>query len=115
VDFGGNRLRQLGEQGIDEWRRAGALRVFHYGENRERMIRFDLYEDAAAYDAFAVNLRMPVLVLQGEHDDAVEPASVLRWAAPRSNVTVRLLDDGHQLAESIELIWSESARFLGLS
>src|SRR5215831_14912733 len=55
LDFGGNRLRQLGEHGIDEWRRAGKLRVFHYAQNTERDVGFALYEDAARYDAFSVN------------------------------------------------------------
>jgi pimeloyl-ACP methyl ester carboxylesterase len=114
VDFGGNRLRQLGESGIAEWRRAGELRVFHYGENRERAVGFALYEDAARYDAYAADVRVPSLVFQGKHDDSVLPETVERWAAPRANVTLRMLDDGHQLTESVDLIWTESARFLGL-
>src|SRR5215467_7255281 len=56
LDFGGNRLRQLGEHGIEEWKRAGKLRVFHYAHNAERDVGFALYEDAARYDAFSVNL-----------------------------------------------------------
>ena len=115
VDFGGNRLRQLGEQGIAEWRRAGALRVFHYADSCERAVGFQLYEDAAQYDAYAVELRVPALVFQGRHDESVPPETVERWAAPRPSVTLRLLDDGHQLAESVDLIWAESARFLGLA
>ena len=47
VDFGGNRLRQLGEHGIEEWRRTGRLTVFHYGANESREVGFELYEDAA--------------------------------------------------------------------
>jgi pimeloyl-ACP methyl ester carboxylesterase len=33
LDFAGNRLGQLGPNGLDEWRRSGMLRVFHYGPN----------------------------------------------------------------------------------
>jgi len=115
VDFGGNRLRQLGESGIAEWRQTGELRVFHYGENRERTVGFALYEDAARYDAYAVNLQAPALVFQGLRDDSVLPDTVERWAAPRPNVTLRLLDDDHQLGASVDLMWEESARFLGLA
>ncbi len=32
LDFGGNRLRQLGDHGIDEWRSRGTLRVFHHAD-----------------------------------------------------------------------------------
>lgn len=115
LDFGGNRLRQLGEHGIDEWRRTGRLRVFHYAHNEPRDVGFALYEDAARYDAWDVSPRVPTLVFQGRRDESVDPQMVERWAIGRPNVTLRLLDDGHQLTASIERIWQESANFLGLA
>lgn len=114
LDFGGNRLRQLGEHGIDEWRRAGKLRVFHYAHHAERDVGFGLYEDAARYDAFAVNLTLPLLVFQGTRDASVDPSMVARWSGSRTNVDLRLLDDEHQLTTSIDQIWRESATFFGL-
>jgi pimeloyl-ACP methyl ester carboxylesterase len=113
-DFGGNRLRQLGEHGIAEWRERGALRVFHYAAGEPRDVGFDLYEDAANYDAFAVTPRVPTLIFQGRQDASVDPEMVTRWARDRPAVTLRLLDDDHQLTTSIETIWAESAAFLGL-
>ena len=74
LDFGGNRLRQLGEHGIEAWRAHGSLRVFHYAMNELRDVRFGLYEDAARYDAFAVSSTLPTLVFQGRHDASVDPA-----------------------------------------
>ncbi len=115
LDFGGNRLRRLGEHGIDEWRRAGTLRVFHYAHHAERDVGYALYEDAARYDAFAVNLGLPALVFQGVRDASVDPSMVQRWARARSTVDLRLLDDEHQLTHSIETIWQASAEFLGLA
>jgi pimeloyl-ACP methyl ester carboxylesterase len=114
IDFGGNRLRQLGEHGIDEWRRSGALELFHYGYGEPRRVRFALYEDAARYDAFAVPVRQPALVIQGRQDDLVDAATVERWAAGYRSVDLRLLDDGHQLTASMPYIWRESARLFGL-
>lgn len=114
-DFGGNRLTQLGEHGIDEWRREGSLRVMHYADGVERDVGFALYEDAAQYDAWAVDDDRPALIFQGRHDDVVDPAMVARWASGRSNVNLRMLDDGHQLAESIDEIWRASGEFLGLA
>jgi pimeloyl-ACP methyl ester carboxylesterase len=115
VEFGGNRLRQLGEQGIAEWRRSGRLEVFHYGDGCRRFVDFALYEDAARYDAYAVELPQPVLAFQGRADDSVPVETVQAWAATRPGVDLRLLDDGHQLTDSIDLIWRESARFLGVA
>jgi pimeloyl-ACP methyl ester carboxylesterase len=115
LDFGGNRLRQLGEQGIEEWRRAGHLRVFHYAWNEPRDVGFALYEDAAQYDAFALALPHPMLVFQGRRDASVDPRMVEAWSRARASVDLRLLDDDHQLGASVELIWRESAVFLGLA
>ena len=114
LDFGGNRMRQLGEHGIDEWRRSGRLRVYHYADDAYRDVGFALYEDAAAYDAFTVTLTLPVLAFQGENDESVDPRMVERWAADRPNVDLRLLDDDHHLTNSVDLIWNESAAFFGL-
>lgn len=114
-DFGGNRLRQLGEQGIDEWRRTGELEVFHYAHQATRRVGFALYEDAARYDAFALPLGLPTLIFQGTRDATVEPSSVERWASGRPNVDLRMVDDDHQLTASIDDIWRASERFLGLS
>jgi pimeloyl-ACP methyl ester carboxylesterase len=111
LDFGGNRLRQLGEHGIDEWRESGRLRVYHYAHDAYRDVGFALYEDAAAYDAFAVSVTQPVLAFQGEKDASVDPRMVERWSADRPGVDLRLLDDDHQLTNSVELIWKESAAF----
>lgn len=114
LDFGGNRLRQLGDGGIDEWRRSGHLRVFHYAANEERDVGFELYTDAAQYDAFAVASTRPTLIFQGRNDELVDPATVEHWASTRPSVDLRMLDDGHQLTASIDLIWTESEKFLGL-
>ena len=114
LDFGGNRLRQLGEHGIDEWRRSGTLRVFHYAHDEPRDVGFALYEDAARYDAFAAQPAMPVLVFQGRRDASVDPVMVEQWCGARPGVDLRMLDDEHQLTASMDEIWRESAKFLGL-
>lgn len=115
LDFGGNRLRQLGEHGIEEWKRAGTLRVFHYAHHADRDVGYALYEDAARYDAFDVNLALPMLVFQGTRDGSVDPSMVVRWARTRPNVDLRLVDDEHQLTASIDDIWRASAALFGLA
>lgn len=115
LDFGGNRLRQIGPYGVEEWRRTGALRVFHHGWNEERQVGYELYADAAGYDAITPPVTLPTLVFQGDHDESVDPVMVQRWAEGRPLVDLRMVPDGHQLTESLDLIWSESARFFGLN
>ena len=115
LDFGGNRLRQLGPNGLDEWRRSGMLQVFHHGAGVEKQVGFALYEDAAAYDAITLPTTLPTLVFQGEKDTSVDPVMVQQWAQGRPLVDLRMLPDDHQLTASLDLIWSESAPFLGLT
>jgi len=114
LDFGGNRLRQLGDHGIGEWRRAGRIRMFHYAFGEPRDIGFALYEDAARYDALGLAVRWPTLAFQGRRDGSVDPDMVERWATGQPHVALRMLDDDHQLTASIDVIWKESAEFLGL-
>jgi uncharacterized protein len=114
LDFSGNRLRDLGDRGIDEWRRTGELNVFHYGFGRLVPVRYALFEDAQRYDAMSAQLRQPALIFQGRQDAAVDAAMVERWARARPAVDLRLLDDDHQLLASLEYMWRETARFLGL-
>jgi alpha-beta hydrolase superfamily lysophospholipase len=114
LDFGGNRLRQLGPHGVDEWRRSGHLTVFHYGDGIERQVGYGLYADAARYDAITLPTHLPTLIFQGDRDESVDPRMVAQWALGRRQVDLRTLSDGHQLSDSIEYIWAESASFLGL-
>ena len=114
LDFAGNRLSQLGPGGLDESRRSGMLRIFHYGAGVERQVGFALYEDAAAYDAIALPTTLPTLVFQGDQDTSVDPEMVRQWAQGRPLVDLRMLHDDHQLTDSLDLIWAESAPFLGL-
>jgi alpha-beta hydrolase superfamily lysophospholipase len=105
-----------GPQGadVDQWRRTGRLRIFHHAWNEYRDVGFALYEDAARYDAFGLQLSLPILIFQGTRDDAVEPAMVQRWTRTRPNVDLRMVDDEHQLGASVDEIWKESEQFFGL-
>ena len=115
LDFGGNRMRDLGDRGLEEWQRTDMLQVFHYGYGRLVPVHYELYSDATKYDAFNATVEQPVLIFQGTRDTSVDPATVERWAAARSNVELHLLDDDHQLLSSLEVIWAGSARFLGVA
>ncbi len=99
---------------IEEWRREGALPFFHYADNREQLLNFAFYEDSLAYDPFGAALVQPTLVFQGLRDTSVVPATVERFARGRSNVTLSLLDDDHQLLASLPRIWNDVAPFLGI-
>ncbi|MGE5815789.1 MAG: YqiA/YcfP family alpha/beta fold hydrolase [Acidobacteriota bacterium] len=114
LDFASNRMRDLGFEAIERWRETGQLHVFHYGYGRTMSVGYELYEDAAKYDAFALNFSLPILIFQGTRDAVVDPDVAVRFARNRPNVTVRLLDDDHQLLQNLPIIWEESREFLKL-
>jgi pimeloyl-ACP methyl ester carboxylesterase len=107
--------RQLGTAGIDRWKATDRLEVFHHGYGAIREVHYALYEDAQRYDACSLKLDVPTVIVYGTRDESVEPASVERWARGRANVTLRPVDDGHQLASSHDVIWLETAKALGLN
>jgi pimeloyl-ACP methyl ester carboxylesterase len=114
LDFGGNRMRTLGDRGLEEWKKTDRLDVFHYGFGRVMPVHYELYSDARRYDAMNARVDVPVQVFQGTRDTAVDPATVEQWSSARANVELHLLDDDHQLLTSLEYIWREMARFLAL-
>lgn len=113
-DFGRTAFNGLDAAALEAWRRTDAHEIFHYGENRPRTVRFSLFEDARAYDSTAHTLNTPTLVFQGSRDTVVDPAMVSVFTATRPAMSTRIVDDDHLLMTSLELIWTESAAFLGL-
>ena len=112
LDFDGNRLSELGDRGLDEWKSSNRLDVFHYAYGRVMPVQYELYADARRYNAFDAPLTQPVQVFQGRQDSSVDPDTVARWAAARPNVELHLLDDDHQLVGSLGEIWKQMERFL---
>jgi pimeloyl-ACP methyl ester carboxylesterase len=112
LDFGGNRMRQLGNIGLEQWKASGHLPVFHYGYGRIIPVHYELYEDARRYDAFNADVRVPILIFQGRRDDAVDPKTVEAWASRRPNAELHLVDDDHQLTSSLPYIWERLWPFL---
>jgi pimeloyl-ACP methyl ester carboxylesterase len=115
LDFSGNRVRDLGDRGVDEWRATNTLNVFHYGYGRLVPVHYELFADAQRYRPLEARVELPVQVFQGRGDASVDPDIVERWAAVRPVVELHMLEDNHQLHASLPFIWTETARFLGLA
>jgi hypothetical protein len=114
VDVGRRGLSHLAPDEIARWRGCDRLDVFHHAYGKMMPLRFALHEDALRYDVHTARVDVPVLIFQGRRDESVAPESVVRYAESRPNVTLRLVDDDHQLMASLDTIWRETAAFLGL-
>jgi uncharacterized protein len=112
VDLRPERLAELGNRTIEEWRATGTLSIFHFAFGRFMTLGFDLYRDAEQYDAMDLQVAQPIQVFQGLRDEAVNPQTVERWSAARPNVELHMLDDDHQLHASLEYVWEKTADYL---
>ena len=104
----------VGADRFDRWRRTRTLEVFHYAAGATRPLDYLFYEDGLQYDAFGADIRQPVQIFQGLRDEAVDHRVVEQFAAARPNVQLALMDDDHQLMNSLPAIWKDMAAFLGL-
>jgi len=104
--------REVGAARLREWEATDAYTVFHYAENRPCELGWAFMRDARSYDAYSVSLPIPTLIYQGRRDDVGAADSVERWAATRPSVTLRLVDDGHQLLDHVDEMWSEVRRIV---
>jgi pimeloyl-ACP methyl ester carboxylesterase len=102
---------RLGDAAMDRWRREDCLEVYHYAEGRNRNLRYGLIEDASQYEDFP-DVRQPVLIFHGRHDDVVPVAYSEAFAATRPNVKLEILDSGHDLLDVLERIAGEAVDFL---
>jgi len=99
---------------VDEWRRRGALPFFHYAYNEERELNVAFYDDSLQHDAFGAAFSQRTLIFQGVRDASVDYRTVEAFAKTRSNVTLSLLDDDHQLIASLPRMWNDMRAFLEL-
>lgn len=104
---------EFGPAKMGGWESTGELEVFHYADNAPRMLGWQFIPDARQYDSDAVRVEIPTLIYQGMRDEVVRASSVERWAASRPWVTLRLVDDGHQLLGHLDQMWNDVSRFVG--
>jgi pimeloyl-ACP methyl ester carboxylesterase len=104
---------RIGPQ-VTSWRDTNRLDVFHYAFGEMRHLEYAMFEDAERYKSVPIQVDVPILIVQGRRDDTIDPAVVEAFAAARPNVTLKLVDDGHQLTESVDGIWRDVSSFMGL-
>ena len=114
VELEWDRWSEVRPGGVEGWRKAGHIEVFHYALDQPERLNFGFYEDAARYDPASRRLALPVLIFQGRQDESVDPNLVERFARQQCRATLHMVDDTHQLKNSLDFIWGETARFLEL-
>ena len=101
----------LGAEQLAQWRTTGTMDVFHYGQNRNCRLSYTLLEDGARYEDYP-DFRQPALIFHGAHDDVVPARYSQEFAAAHPNVTLEVVDSGHELLNVLDDIAPNVERFL---
>jgi pimeloyl-ACP methyl ester carboxylesterase len=101
---------RLGPGELAAWRRDG-LETMHFASNRRRRVGWQFFEDARRLPAFP-EVRVPALCVGGTRDDTVPLADVEAFVERTPAARLVAVEDGHDLAASIERIFEEARAFL---
>jgi uncharacterized protein len=101
---------RLAPEDLAGWR-ADGLETMHYATNRPRRIGWQFFEDARGFPAFP-EVRVPTLCIAGARDETVPLADVEAFVARTPTARLVAVDDAHDLAASLDLIFTEARSFL---
>ena len=102
--------RRLGPVDLGRWRREG-LETMHYATGRNRRIGWQFFEDARKLPAFP-EVRVPALCIAGTRDETVPFEDVKAFVDRTPTARLVPVDDGHDLARSLDVIFREARTFL---
>jgi pimeloyl-ACP methyl ester carboxylesterase len=95
---------------LEDWRAHG-LATHHHATQTERRIGWPFFEAARTLPALPA-VGVPTLVIAGARDETVPLPDVEAWVAATPSARLVVVDDGHELAASLDLIQREAFTFL---
>jgi uncharacterized protein len=102
--------RRLTDADRAAWK-ANGLEVDHLASGRRRRLGWPFHEDARGWPAFP-EVRVPTLCVSGQRDDTVPFEDVEAFVARTPTARLVPVDDGHELADSLDLVFTEARAFL---
>jgi hypothetical protein len=96
---------------LADWR-ANGLETMHFASNRQRRVGWRFFEDARGFPPFP-EVRVPTLCIAGTKDETVPIADVEAFVARTPSARLVAVEDGHELAASLDRIFEEARAFLG--
>ncbi len=109
--FASRWRERMGADAIEAWRRNGTIDVYHYGDGRNRLLGYQLLEDAEQYEDFP-DVKQPCLIFHGLNDDVVPVKYSEEFAATRPNVELHALNSGHELTDVLDQMGGRVEEFL---
>ncbi len=103
----------IGAGGMTAWKETGARQFFHYGSNSERALHYAFTDELQNIQTEDFQVKKPTIVFHGVNDETVPLEHSIVFAAANSKlVELVQLNDGHELAQSLDQIWCDSLKFL---
>jgi pimeloyl-ACP methyl ester carboxylesterase len=96
---------RLGQENVQEWRKSGYLKVYHYSFQEIRPIHYGLITDLQKYPEEQLTRSIPTLIIHGRKDEVIPIDRSLEYAKARPWVQVIELDSDHGLDDVLEKIW----------
>jgi pimeloyl-ACP methyl ester carboxylesterase len=103
--------QRLGPEKMSEWERTGWLPVYHYADQTERRVHWDLIVDGARYEDYP-DVQQPCLIFHGSNDDVVDAGWSREFASTRPNVELHVVNSGHELTDVLEPMWERVSEFV---
>ena len=99
---------------MQSWRDTGFRPFFHYAANKELPLHFAFAKDLEQYKTDNFEINIPTIVFHGIDDQTVPIEHARQFAQLNPAAALVELDDGHELANSLDLIWRQTCDFLKL-
>lgn len=106
--------QRIGEKAWQKWQSTGAIEVDDHATRKKAKVDFRFVEELAELDAGGEgwpDVRVPTCIVHGVRDDVVDVRLSREWATGRRHVRLVEVEDGHELAGSIDRILSEATDF----
>lgn len=105
-------VKNVGGEGIEEWRRAGVRMFEHSSYGDPVPLRFEFYEEADRYEAFPDPGARPVTILHGRQDDVVPVTAARDFVARYPHAALHEFDTDHEMGGALSSMWPHVERFL---
>lgn len=102
----------VSEDEYENWKNTGEHSFYHYACDALMPLGYQFAQDMETLETENVIVQSPCLVFHGEHDKTVPVEESKRFARLNKTVDLRVLDDDHQLLNSLDHMLSESQQFL---
>lgn len=102
----------LNEEEYEIWKSTGERTFYHHGHDAELPLGYSFARDLESLQTHDIIVDRPCLVFHGLHDKTVPIEESKRFAGINKSVDLRILDDDHQLLNSLDHMLIESQQFL---